>query len=115
MVAGAWNAQPVESADEFAERIPPITRPTSSGSGRTTVTWSNGDDQIHTVTDVNGAFDSGFMSPATPALTCLVQRASSNNSAFPTHGCEPGSSSSLEAEVRGIGPRRYSDVGLGRL
>ncbi|REK21264.1 MAG: hypothetical protein DWQ40_04325, partial [Actinobacteria bacterium] len=27
----------------------------------TTVTWTNGDSMLHTVTDVNGAFDSGFL------------------------------------------------------
>ena len=29
----------------------------------TTVTWTNDDPQIHTVTDAGGAFDSGFIDP----------------------------------------------------
>jgi nitrite reductase (NO-forming) len=65
IVAGAWEAQELDSPDEFAEDEAPANYSANEltiavGS---TVTWTNEDDQIHTVTDANGAFDSGFMDP----------------------------------------------------
>jgi nitrite reductase (NO-forming) len=61
--AGAWQFQDTDSPDEFAENEDPadyvpnvITVPVG-----TTITWVNEDPgQMHTVTEVNGAFDSGF-------------------------------------------------------
>ena len=65
IVAGAWEAQELDSPDEFAaDEVPAdysineLTIPVG-----TTVTWTNDDDQIHTVTDAAGAFDSGFLDP----------------------------------------------------
>jgi plastocyanin len=64
IMAGAFNAQDLGAADEFAESEDPadfsvnvLTIPVG-----TTVTWTNNDEgQMHTVTDVNEAFDSGFL------------------------------------------------------
>ena len=64
MVPGSWQAQPMDAPDEFAE----VEDPTDYGVNvlvikqHTTVTWVNEDpEMIHTVTEVDGAFDSGFM------------------------------------------------------
>ncbi len=63
ILAGSWEPQPLDAADEFAEAESPadyefnvLTVPVG-----TTVTWTNQDEQLHTVTDVGGAFDSGFL------------------------------------------------------
>jgi plastocyanin len=64
IVAGAWTAQDLGAADEFAESEDPADYSvnTLTVNVGTTVTWSNDDPgQMHTVTDVDGAFDSGFM------------------------------------------------------
>ncbi len=64
MVPGSWQAQPMDAPDEFAE----VEDPTDYSVNvlvikqHTTVTWVNEDpEMIHTVTEVDGAFDSGFM------------------------------------------------------
>ena len=64
MVAGSWQSQPMDALDEFAE----VEDPTDYSVNvlvikqHTTVTWVNEDpEMIHTVTDVDGTFDSGFM------------------------------------------------------
>lgn len=64
IVAGSGISQPLDASDEFATVEDPadysvnvLTIPVG-----TTVTWTNDDpEMIHTVTDVDGAFDSGFM------------------------------------------------------
>ncbi len=63
ILAGSWEPQPLDAADEFAETEAPadyevnvLTVPVG-----TTVTWVNQDEQLHTVTEVGGAFDSGFL------------------------------------------------------
>ena len=64
IVAGAWTNQDMDAADEFAETETPadysvnvLTIPVG-----TTITWSNNDPgMIHTVTSVDGVFDSGFL------------------------------------------------------
>lgn len=64
IVAGSGVSQQMDAPDEFAADEDPadysvnvLTVPVG-----TTVTWTNDDpDMIHTVTDVGGAFDSGFM------------------------------------------------------
>ncbi|HKX73796.1 MAG TPA: plastocyanin/azurin family copper-binding protein [Acidimicrobiia bacterium] len=65
ITAGAWNAQPMDAADEFAATESPADYSTNVLTVKvgTTVTWTNDDDQMHTVTDVNGGFDSGFLQP----------------------------------------------------
>jgi plastocyanin len=63
IVAGAWTAQDLGAGDEFADSEDPADYSvnTLTVTVGTTVTWSNDDPgQIHTVTEVNGAFDSGF-------------------------------------------------------
>ncbi|HEU4319139.1 MAG TPA: plastocyanin/azurin family copper-binding protein [Acidimicrobiia bacterium] len=63
IVAAAWTTQDLGAADEFAEAEDPadysvnvLTIPVG-----TTVTWTNNDPgMIHTVTSVDGLFDSGF-------------------------------------------------------
>jgi copper-containing nitrite reductase len=64
IVAGAWTAQGMGAADEFADTESPADYSVNVLTVKvgTTVTWTNDDpNQMHTVTDVNGAFDSGFM------------------------------------------------------
>lgn len=64
IVAGAWTAQDMGAADEFSESEDPADYSVNTLTVKvgTTVTWSNDDPgQMHTVTDVDGAFDSGFM------------------------------------------------------
>ena len=64
IVEGAWTTQDLEAPDEFAETESPADFSVNVLTVKvgTTVTWTNNDPgQMHTVTDVNGAFDSGFM------------------------------------------------------
>ncbi len=63
ILAGSWEPQPLDAPDEFAATEAPadyevnvLTVPVG-----TTVTWTNEDDQIHTVTATDGSFDSGFL------------------------------------------------------
>jgi plastocyanin len=64
MVAGAWTTQDIGAADEFSDVEDPADYSVNVLTVKvgTTVTWSNDDPgQIHTVTEVDGAFDSGFI------------------------------------------------------
>jgi nitrite reductase (NO-forming) len=65
IVPGAWTAQPMDAADEFAESEQPADYSVNELRIKvgTTVTWTNDDDQMHTVTDVGGSFDAGFLNP----------------------------------------------------
>ncbi|NNF65700.1 MAG: multicopper oxidase domain-containing protein [Acidimicrobiia bacterium] len=62
IVAGSWNVQDMDAPDEFAADESPADYSINELriAVGTTVTWINNDEQIHTVTDVDGAFDSGF-------------------------------------------------------
>lgn len=63
IVNGAWTAQPMDAPDEFGENEDPADYSPNvlTITAGTTVTWVNEDPgQMHTVTDVGGAFDSGF-------------------------------------------------------
>lgn len=64
IVDGAWTAQDLGAADEFGDTEDPADYSVNVLTVKvgTTITWSNDDPgQMHTVTDVNGAFDSGFL------------------------------------------------------
>jgi nitrite reductase (NO-forming) len=64
MLPGSWAAQDLDAPDEFADNEDPADFSVNVLRVKvgTTVTWTNNDPgQMHTVTDVNGAFDSGFL------------------------------------------------------
>jgi nitrite reductase (NO-forming) len=64
IVDGAWTTQDMDAADEFEDGEDPADYSINvlTVAVGTTVTWTNNDPgQMHTVTDVNGAFDSGFL------------------------------------------------------
>lgn len=63
IVDGAWQSQPMGAADEFAENENPADYSPNviTITKGTTVKWVNEDpNMMHTVTEVGGAFDSGF-------------------------------------------------------
>lgn len=64
ILPGAWTFQPLDAADEFADDEDPADYSVNvlTITRGTTVTWVNQDPgQMHTVTAVDGAFDSGFL------------------------------------------------------
>ena len=64
IVNGAWTTQDMDAADEFAETEDPADYSINVLTVQvgTTVTWTNDDPgQMHTVTAVDGEFDSGFL------------------------------------------------------
>jgi nitrite reductase (NO-forming) len=60
---GAFNPQPMDAADEFAdsEALADYSVNVLRVKVGTTVTWTNDDSQMHTVSAVDGSFDSGFL------------------------------------------------------
>lgn len=63
IMPGAWTTQDLGDPDEFADAEDPADYSVNVLTVKvgTTVTWSNDDPgQMHTVTNVDGAFDSGF-------------------------------------------------------
>lgn len=63
IVAGAGNPQPMDSPDELDEGESPADYSVNvlRVPVGTTVTWRNDDAMMHTVTAVDGTFDSGFL------------------------------------------------------
>ncbi len=65
IVAGAGDPQPMDSPDEYAddEAAPDYSVNVLRIPVGTTVTWTNDDTVMHTVTAADGSFDSGFLDP----------------------------------------------------
>ncbi len=65
IVAGAGDVAEMDADDEFAnsESAPDYSVNTLTVPVGTTVTWTNDDTVIHTVTAADGSFDSGFLDP----------------------------------------------------
>ena len=63
ILPGSWEFQEQPADDEFAETesIPDYSVNVLRVPVGTTVTWLNQDEQMHTVTAVDGSFDSGFL------------------------------------------------------
>jgi nitrite reductase (NO-forming) len=64
ILSGSWTAQDMNAPDEFEDGEDPADFSVNVLRVKvgTTVTWTNQDPgQMHTVTDVGGAFDSGFL------------------------------------------------------
>ena len=63
IMAGASDSQPMDATDEFAAGESPADYSVNELriSVGTTVTWANRDNMLHTVTAVDGSFDSGFL------------------------------------------------------
>lgn len=89
IVAGALDAQPMDAADEFTEDEDPadysvnvLTVPVG-----TTVTWTNDDSTMHTVTAVDGSFASGFFDNGDSGRTPSTSRGNSRTTASRIRGC----------------------------
>ncbi len=63
ILAGSDSFQPADAADEFEpeEGIGDYSENVLTVPVGTTVTWTNDDSTMHTVTSVDGLFDSGFL------------------------------------------------------
>ena len=63
ILPGSSDAQPLDAPDEFADVETPAdySQNVITVKVGTTVTWTNKDSVIHTVTEVNDGFDSGFL------------------------------------------------------
>jgi nitrite reductase (NO-forming) len=62
IVPGAFEFQEADSPDEFADSESPADYSINTLTVKvgTTVTWTNDDNMLHTVTALDGSFDSGF-------------------------------------------------------
>ena len=86
---GAFAPQDLDAPDEFAENEDPADYSINVLRVKvgTTVKWTNNDGIVHTVTAMDGSFDSGFLGEAESWSHTFDTVGELNISAYPIRGC----------------------------